>query len=150
MAVSTLDKQLKNAKENIKYLNDYIFLTFDDRFNYLLDDLGINYMNLNNEYINEFVKKNNLNADKIIIIMDGEEEIDLNEWIKNDENKSSISIMPEDYKTVKLWKYYGDMGFNELILYNVNEISKIALSEKEKYEADVNTLETNEDGNLEN
>ena len=39
------------AKENIKYLNDYIFLTFDDRFNYLLDDLGINYMNLNNEYI---------------------------------------------------------------------------------------------------
>ncbi len=149
-AVNTLDKQLKNAKENINYLSDYIFLTFDERFSYLLDDLHVNHMNLNNEYINEFIEKNNLNNDKVIIIMDGEDEVDLNEWIKNEEYKSSMPTKPEDYKTVKLWRYYGHMSFNDLILYNVNEISNIALRQKEKDESDTNIMEENISKNLEN
>ena len=152
-AVNTLNKQLKNAKNNIKYLKEYTFLTFDSRFDYLLDDLGINYMNLNNEYINNFIDKNNLDADKVIIIQDGANEIDLNEWIdnhnlNNNKEESSLEVTPDDYKIIKLWKYYGDMGFNELILYNVNEISHFALSEKEQDEAALNTLEKNQHEDL--
>ena len=29
------------------------------------------------------------------------------------------------YKNVELWKYYGNMSFDDLILYNIKELSNI-------------------------
>ena len=64
--------------------------------------------------MSEFIKLNNLDINKVVIVDDGE-------------NPSNIDLSP--YYSVKLWKYYGKMSFDDLIEYNVNEICKFAKEE---------------------
>ena len=132
-SVKQFDLRIAKLKENISYLNGYTFLTFDQRFDYILDDLNVNYLNLNDEYIDKFIEKNNLDPSKVIIIQDGEDKKNIDEWI-SDDYEESIEDNLKEYKTIDMWKYYGNMSFDDLIVYNVNEISKLALSEKENNE----------------
>ena len=142
-AVKDVDSQLKDLRKNISYLKDYTFLTFDQRFDYLLDDLNVNYLNLNDEYIDKFIDENNLDPTKVILIQDGEEKKNIDAWISDDDDEN-LEDKFVDYKTVELWKYYGNMSFDELIIYNVNEISKTALSEKENNELNSSEIEASE------
>jgi len=80
-------------------------------FDYLAKSLNLNTIQLDNHEIAEFIKINNLDPKKVIIIVDGEQETKIN---------------LTGYNTIKLWKYYGDMSFDDLILYNINELSKLA------------------------
>lgn len=109
-AIKELDNSLSKYKKNIELLSDYIFITLNNNFDYLTKSLNLNVMKLDNHEVSEFIKINNLDPKKVIIVEDGEEE-----------SKMDLS----EYSTVKLWKYYGDMSFDELILYNVDQISKI-------------------------
>ena len=76
--------------------------------------LGLNTIKLDNHELSEFMKLNNLDSAKTIIIDDGE-------------NPSTLDL--SKYNTVRLWKYYGEMSFDDLIEYNVNEICKFAKEE---------------------
>lgn len=143
--VKRFDEQINKLKENLAYLKDYTFLTFDAGFDYILDDLNINYLNLNDEYIDKFIVKNNLDPEKVILIQDGEDKKNIDAWISDDYDEEDTQDKFTDYKTVDLWKYYGKMPFDDLIVYNVNEISKIALNEKEN--SQLNTSEIIEENN---
>lgn len=107
--IKELDNSIAKYKKNMDLFNDYTFITLNNNFDYLTKSLNLNVVKLDDHEISEFIKINNLDSKKVIIIEDGEEE-----------SKMDLS----EYSTVKLWKYYGKMSFDELILYNIDEIAK--------------------------
>ena len=109
-AIKELDDSLSKYKKNIELLSDYTFITLNNNFDYLIKSLNLNAMKIDDHEISEFIKINNLDIKKVIVVEDGEEE-------------SKIDL--SEYSTVKLWKYYGKMSFDELILYNIDQISKM-------------------------
>ncbi|AIY78960.1 ABC transporter substrate-binding protein [Clostridium botulinum] len=109
-AIKELNNQIEPYNEKIKGLKDYTFLALNDNFDYLTKDLGLHVVKLNNYEISEFIKVNNLDENKLIILKDGTEETNM------DLSK---------YKVVNLWKYYGDMSFDELILYNIKVLTDL-------------------------
>jgi len=110
-AIKEFDDNIKKYQDKIKLLNDYKFITLNNDFDYLTKSLNLNTIQLDNHQIAEFIKVNNLDSKKIIVIVDGEQ---------------GTKIDLTGYNTIKLWKYYGDMSFDDLILYNVDELSKWA------------------------
>ena len=110
-AIKEFDGTIKKYEEKIKLLNEYKFITLNDDFDYLTKSINLNTIQLDNHEIAEFVKINNLDPKKVIIIVDGEH---------------GTKINVAGYSTINLWKYYGDMSFDDLILWNINELSKWA------------------------
>ena len=113
-AIEEFDNKLKSYRKKINQLGEFTFITLSNDFDYLLKDLGLNTLKLDNHELSEFIKLNNLDINKVVIVDDGE-------------NPSNIDLSP--YYSVKLWKYYGQMSFDDLIEYNVNEICKFAKEE---------------------
>lgn len=109
-AIDDFNKRLKYYDEKIKKLNEFTFITLSNDFDYLLKDLGLNVVKLDNHELSEFIKINKFDINKIVIVEDGEK-------------LSGLDLSP--YFSVKLWKYYGKMSFDDLIEYNINELSKI-------------------------
>ncbi|WP_252231373.1 zinc ABC transporter substrate-binding protein [Clostridium sp. ZBS15] len=109
-AIKELNVQIEPYSEKIKGLKDYTFLALNDNFDYLTKDLGLHVVKLNNYEISEFIKVNNLDEKKLVILKDGTEETNM------DLSK---------YKVVNLWKYYGNMSFDELILYNIKVLTDL-------------------------
>lgn len=109
-AIDDFNKRLKYYDEKIKKLSEFTFITLSNDFDYLLKDLGLNVVKLDNRELSEFIKINKFDINKIVIVEDGEE-------------LSGLDLSP--YYSVKLWKYYGKMSFDDLIEYNINELSKI-------------------------
>lgn len=110
-AIKKFDETIKKYDEKIKLLNVYKFITLNNDFDYLTKSLNLNTIQLDNHEIAEFIKINNLDPKKVIIIVDGEQ---------------GTKINIAGYNTINLWKYYGDMSFDDLILWNINELSKWA------------------------
>lgn len=110
-AIKDFESKLKQYNDKMKLLGDYKFITLNNDFDYLIKSLNLNAIQLDNHEISEFIKINNLDPKNIIIILDGEAD-----------TKLDLS----KYNTVKLWKYYGEMSFDDLILYNVKELSQWA------------------------
>lgn len=108
-AIDEFDKQLKQYQDKLEKLKGYSFVTLNGGFEYITRSLGLNTLKLDNYELSEFMKLNNLDVAKTIIIDDGE-------------NPSTLDLAK--YNTVKLWKYYGDMSFDDLIIYNINELCK--------------------------
>lgn len=109
-AIKELNDKMKLYNEKLKGLKDYTFLTLNDNFDYLTKDLGLNVVKLNNYEISEFIKVNKLDEKKLIVLKDGTEQANM------DLSK---------YKVINLWKYYGNMSFDELILYNVKVLTDL-------------------------
>ena len=109
--VKQFDENIKKYEDKIKLLDEYKFITLNNDFDYLTKSLNLNTIQLDNHEIAEFIKSNNLDPKKVIIIVDGDQ---------------GTKIDLSGYNTIKLWKYYGDMSFDDLILYNINELSKWA------------------------
>jgi zinc/manganese transport system substrate-binding protein len=110
-AIKEFDDDIKLYRDKIASLNEYKFITLSNDFDYLTKALNLNTIQLDNHQIAEFIKINNLDPKKIIIIVDGAE---------------GTKLDLSGYNTIKLWKYYGDMSFDDLILWNVEELSKWA------------------------
>ncbi|OCB00815.1 metal ABC transporter substrate-binding protein [Clostridium beijerinckii] len=110
-AIKNFDTSIKEYSEKIKSLSEYKFITLNNDFDYLTKSLNLNTIQLDNHELSEFIKINNLDPKKIIIIVDGEK---------------GTKLDLSGYNTIKLWKYYGDMSFDDLILYNIKELSKWA------------------------
>lgn len=108
-AIKEFDKKLDNYNKKLKQLNDFTFITLSNDFDYLLKGIGLNTLKLDNHQLNDFIKINNLDVNKLVIVEDGE-------------NLSGLDLSP--YYSVKLWRYYGNMSFDELIEYNLGELSK--------------------------
>jgi len=128
-AIKEFDNQVKYYEEYINALKEYTFVSLDNRFDYILKSLNLNYMKIDDSNINALVEKNNLDPEKTILIQDGEDLVDLDTTIDiNSEELNDDNIISKDkkYKTVELWKYYGSMSFDELIVYNIDELSKFA------------------------
>lgn len=126
--IKEFDKQISYYNEHIKALKNYNFVILDNRFDYIAKSLNLNTIRLQNDDINDLVKKNNLDPEKVVIIQDGDDLVDINTLIDLDPEKtesSELNPKAEYYKTVELWKYYGDMSFDDLILYNIKELSNI-------------------------
>ena len=115
-AIDEFNKKIESRKNN---LEDIIFITFDNRFDYILESLNANYANLENEYIDVYIEKNKLDPKKVVIVQDGEELKDLDYWTLDPHYEL------DDYNIIELWKYYGDMSYDELILYNIDQFNKI-------------------------
>ncbi|NFN16778.1 ABC transporter substrate-binding protein [Clostridium botulinum] len=109
-AIKELNDQIEPYNEKIKVLKDYTFLALNDNFDYLTKDLGLHVVKLNNYEISEFIKVNNLDEKKLVVLKDGTEQTNM------DLSK---------YKVVNLWKYYGNMSFDELILYNIKVLTDL-------------------------
>ena len=110
-AIKEFDDDIKLYQDKIASLNEYKFITLNNDFDYLTKALNLNTIQLDNHQIAEFIKINNLDPKKIIIIVDGAE---------------GTKLDLSGYNTIKLWKYYGDMSFDDLIVWNVKELSKWA------------------------
>ena len=113
-AIKEFEDRLKSYDKKINQLNDFTFITLSSDFDYLLKDLGLNTLKLDNHELGEFIKINNLDINKVVVVDDGEK-------------LSGFDLSP--YYSVKLWKYYGQMPFDDLIEYNVNELTKFAKEE---------------------
>lgn len=111
IAIKEFNDKLKSYDDKIKSLSDYTFITLNHDFDYLTKSLNLNVKELNNHELGEFVKSNNLDTKKVIVIVDGEQDPKIN---------------LSGYNTIKLWKYYGDWSFDDLILYNIDELAKWA------------------------
>lgn len=116
-AVKELDDNLKKYSDKLKSLNEYKFITLNNDFDYLTKSLNLNTIQLDNHEMGEFIKINNLDPKKVIIIVDGEV-------------GTKLDLL--GYNTVKLWKYYGEYSFDDLILYNVQELAKLAPEKDDK------------------
>ncbi|WP_244833658.1 zinc ABC transporter substrate-binding protein [Clostridium sp. BJN0001] len=116
-------KQLDSEMEKFNYLkqevSDFTFLTFDDRFQYFTNSIGIKTVKIQDDNIKQTIEDNKLDYKKVIVIDDGDE-------------PSKVDL--QDYWYVKLWKYYGDYSFERLIEYNMNEISKVIINNKAYYD----------------
>ena len=110
-SIKQFDENIKKYVDKIELLDEYKFITLNNDFDYLTKSLNLNTIELDNHEVAEFIKINNLDPKKVIIIVDGEQ---------------GTKINLSGYNTIKLWKYYGDMSFDDLILYNINELSKWA------------------------
>ena len=110
-SIKQFDENIKRYVDKVKLLDEYKFITLNNDFDYLTKSLNLNTIELDNHEVAEFIKINNLDPKKVIIIVDGEQ---------------GTKINLSGYNTIKLWKYYGDMSFDDLILYNINELSKWA------------------------
>lgn len=113
-AIKELDNKINKYDKKMKNLNDFTFITLNSDFDYLLKSFGLNILKLDNHELSEFIKINNLDINKVIIVDDGE-------------YPSGLDLSP--YYSIRLWKYYGKMSFDELIEYNANELSKFAKDE---------------------
>lgn len=122
-AIKEFEEKINKYKDKLSLLSEYKFITLNNDFDYLTKGLNLNTIQLDNHEMAEFIKINNLDTKKVIIIVDGEQ-------------GTKLDLSP--YNTVKLWKYYGDYSFDELILYNINELSKLA-KEKEASQVAQNT-----------
>ncbi|AGX41590.1 metal ABC transporter substrate-binding protein [Clostridium saccharobutylicum] len=111
IAIKEFNDKLKSYDDKIKSLSDYTFITLNHDFDYLTKSLNLNIKELNNHELGEFIKSNNLDPKKVIVIVDGEQDPKIN---------------LSGYNTIKLWKYYGDWSFDDLILYNIDELAKWA------------------------
>ena len=112
--IKEFEYRLNPYNEKINQLNDFTFITLSSDFDYLLKGLGLNILKLDNHELGEFIKINNLDINKVVVVDDGEK-------------TSGLDLSP--YYSVKLWKYYGQMSFDDLFEYNVNELSKFAKEE---------------------
>jgi ABC-type Zn uptake system ZnuABC Zn-binding protein ZnuA len=110
-AIKEFDDNIKKYQQKIKSLNEYKFITLNNDFDYLTKSLNLDTIELDNHQIAEFMKVNNLESKNVIIIVDGDQ---------------GTTIDLSGYNTIKLWKYYGEMSFDDLILYNIEELSKWA------------------------
>jgi ABC-type Zn uptake system ZnuABC Zn-binding protein ZnuA len=110
-AIKEFDNDIKLYQDKIASLNEYKFITLNNDFDYLTKALNLSTIQLDNHQIAEFIKINNLDPKKIIMIVDGAE---------------GTKLDLSGYNTIKLWKYYGNMSFDDLILWNVEELSKWA------------------------
>ncbi|EHI97547.1 ABC-type metal ion transporter, periplasmic subunit [Clostridium sp. DL-VIII] len=116
-AIKEFDDNLKKYSDKLKSLSEYKFITLNNDFDYLTKSLNLNTIQLDNHEIGEFIKINNLDPKKVIIIVDGE---------------AGTKLDLSGYNTVKLWKYYGEYSFDDLILYNVQELAKLAPEKADK------------------
>ncbi len=121
-AVKELDDNLKKYSDKLKSLSEYKFITLNNDFDYLTKSLSLNTIQLDNHEMGEFIKINNLDPKKVIIIVDGE---------------AGTKLDLSGYNTVKLWKYYGENSFDDLILYNVQELAKLAPEKDDKASSNV-------------
>lgn len=132
-SIKQFNKQINYYNESINTLKNYNFVILDNRFDYILKSLNLNTIKLEDDGLNALVKKNNLNPEKVILIQDGDDLINLDTLINLESEKIEIlelNQQSKNYKTVELWKYYGDMSFDDLILYNIKELSKIIENDK--------------------
>ncbi|WP_294403588.1 metal ABC transporter solute-binding protein, Zn/Mn family [uncultured Clostridium sp.] len=113
-AVKEFDEKINKYSKKVSGLNDFTFVTLSSDFDYLLKGLGLNTLRVDNRELGEFIKINNLDINKVVVVDDGEK-------------PSDLDLSP--YYSVKLWKYYGKMSFDDLIEYNVNELCKFAKEE---------------------
>lgn len=118
-AVEQFDNEMKKFDYLKQKVSDFTFLTFDDRFQYLTNSLGMKTATIKDKNIKQTIEDNNLDYKKTIVIDDGDE-------------PSSVDL--QDYWYVELWKYYGDYSFERLMEYNTNEISKIIMDNAAYYE----------------
>lgn len=121
-AVKELDDNLKKYSDKLKSLSEYKFITLNNDFDYLTKSLSLNTIQLDNHEMGEFIKINNLDPKKVVIIVDGE---------------AGTKLDLSGYNTVKLWKYYGENSFDDLILYNVQELAKLAPEKDDKASGNV-------------
>ena len=128
-AIKQFDDKLKTYDKKIKQLGEFTFITLSNDFDYLLKGLGLNTLRIDNHELSEFIELNNLDINKVIIVDDGE-------------SPSGLDLSP--YYSVKLWKYYGQMSFDDLIEYNVNELSKFAKEESMQEDKSVDDGKSNE------
>ncbi|AOR22635.1 metal ABC transporter substrate-binding protein [Clostridium taeniosporum] len=109
-SIKELNDKIEPYNKKVNALKDYTFLALNDNFDYLTKDLGLHVVKLNNYEISEFIKVNNLDEKKLIVLKDGTEQTNMN---------------LSKYKVVNLWKYYGNMSFDELILYNIKVLTDL-------------------------
>lgn len=127
-SIKQFDEQIKYYDKYINKFKDYTFVILDNRFDYLSKSLNLNTIKLQNDDVNDLVKKNNLDPEKVIIIQDGDDLVDIDTLINLDMGEAEFTESNQEakhYNTVELWKYYGDMSFEDLILYNIKELSNI-------------------------
>lgn len=124
-AVKEFEDNIKKYNNQIQALNEYKFITLNNDFDYLTKSLNLNTIQLDNHEIADFIKINSLDPKKVIIIVDGE---------------TGTKLNLSGYNTVNLWKYYGDMSFDDLILYNIKELSKWAPQKQEAATVSTNSV----------
>lgn len=109
-AIKELNDRIEVYSKKIESLKSYTFLTLNNNFDYLTKDLGLNVLKLDNHEISEFIKINNLDKNKLVVLKDGTEQ---------------TSMDLSKYAVVNLWKYDGNMSFDDLILYNVEVLTDL-------------------------
>lgn len=96
--------------QNIKGLDKFTFVTRNERFNYFLNSIGINYILLkDNESIEDFAKSKKIDKDKIVLIKDSKEK-------KNED---------DDCKVIDLDSYNSNITYSDLILDNLKQFSEL-------------------------
>ena len=127
-AIKEFDNKLKSYNDKIKQLDEFTFISLSNDFDYLLKGIGLSTLKLDNHELSEFIKTNNLDINKVVVVEDGEA-------------LSGLDLSP--YYSARLWKYYGKMSFDDLIEYNIKELTKFAKDQSNIVNQDNNTKDNN-------
>ena len=96
-----IETNIEDIKSTYNF-DDYIFISVDDYFDYLYKDLDIHIKKMKEENIENYIEKNNIDINKIIILKDSKTKISLkNIRVTNLERYPENADLLENYKILK-------------------------------------------------
>lgn len=94
-----LADEINNLNEN------YTFIAVDDYFDYLYEDIGLEYIKCRYEEVDKLIDDNNLSEDNIVILRD-----------------SSTDVSDDKYEVITLQRYNSGLTVQELYDNNIRKI----------------------------
>ena len=94
-----LADEINNLNEN------YTFIAVDDYFDYLYEDIGLEYIKCRYEEVDKLIGDNNLSEDNIVILRD-----------------SSTDVSDDKYEVITLQRYNSGLTVQELYDNNIRKI----------------------------
>ncbi|MGL5150235.1 MAG: metal ABC transporter substrate-binding protein [Clostridium sp.] len=111
-AIREIDELNKTYKLELEKLSEHKFIVVGDSFDYLLNNLKLDYIKTYDGNISTVIKENKLNPEQVIVIKDSEDLIELDKLLNN---------------VVTLQNFDCNKSFKELIYYNINILVNINL-----------------------
>ena len=103
--LDNLHHEIKNILKQSKKVDSKIYISIDNKLNYFYNYIDLNVNNINEDEVEEYIRKNNIDRDDVVILKDINTESHLT-----------------GYNIINLYSYSTGWSVSELIIHNYKEI----------------------------
>ena len=103
--MDNLHHEIKNILKQSKKVDSKIYISIDNKLNYFYNYIDLNVNNINEDEVEEYIRKNNIDRDDVVIL--------------KDINTESLLT---GYNIINLYSYSTGWSVSELIIHNYKEI----------------------------